>query len=113
MKDYSVIFETETKKYMPKLEKLRQGKTYKSTDEFLNDKETYQAFLNSLEINDTTSFPAADPKGGKKSFGDFAFGTIGQSNYIELYGYFMFKYQTPWYDDNLGSFLIVVETSSN
>lgn len=30
---------------------------------------------------------------------------------IELFGYFIDNYETPWYDDNIGSFLIVVETS--
>lgn len=29
---------------------------------------------------------------------------------IELFGYFMRENKTPWYDDNLGSFLILVES---
>lgn len=28
---------------------------------------------------------------------------------VELYGYFMEKSKTPWFDDNVGSFLIIVE----
>lgn len=42
----------------------------------------------------------------------FDFGLNKNTNEIELFGYFIDKYETPWYDDNIGSFLIIVETSS-
>ena len=112
-KKYDVIFEDETKTVVPKLNSLREEKVFKSTDDFLNDTNSYYDFLRKFGINDPKTFQPDSTKNGKMSFGDFAFGTTSQTDFIELYGYFMFKYQTPWYDDNLGSFLIVVETSSN
>ena len=33
--------------------------------------------------------------------------------FIELYGYYMEHYNSPWYDDNVGSFLVLVETVSD
>lgn len=47
----------------------------------------------------------------KKSYGKFEFGKgYGlDSTKIELYGYFMNNYRNAWYEDNVGSFLIVVE----
>lgn len=41
----------------------------------------------------------------------FGFGKNDKGEF-ELFGYFIDKYETPWYDDNIGSFLIVVEISS-
>lgn len=46
-----------------------------------------------------------------KTYGKFEFGKgYGlDSTRIELYGYFMNNYKNAWYEDNVGSFLIVVE----
>ncbi len=41
----------------------------------------------------------------------FGFGKNDKGEF-ELFGYFIDNYETPWYDDNIGSFLIVVEISS-
>ena len=123
--NYDVIFEDKTKEIMPALCEIRSKalKEYSKpspTKRFQDDNDSYNGFLHEFETNpadfqldntieikkDTTTIQ-------QLSFGDFAFGTTQKTDFIELYGYFMFGYQTPWYDDNLGSFLIVVESSSN
>ena len=43
----------------------------------------------------------------------FGFGTNEGTRQIELYGYFMNRYKEPWYEDNVGSFLILVETATD
>lgn len=46
----------------------------------------------------------------------YSYGSCGKDSkgmdMIELYGYFMNEYKTAWFDDNVGSFLIIVETSN-
>ena len=118
--NYKDIFEDKVKKSMSQLDTLRANRLehYKEDpkknpmDEFRKDNTSYEKFLSACGVN-TKKFKPNTTKNGGLSFGDFAFGTTSQTNFIELYGYFMFGYQTPWYDDNLGSFLIVVESSSN
>lgn len=45
-------------------------------------------------------------------YGNFEFGRNPYGE-IELYGYYMERYIAPWYEDNVGSFLIVIETTTN
>lgn len=118
--DYNVIPDEKIKSVMHSLDSLRQDhiKTHKTPEQFRNDTVAYKAFLKAFEINVPKDFLSKNTKNKntdheKVSFGDFAFGTTKQTNFIELYGYFMYEYLTPWYDDNLGSFLIVVESSTN
>lgn len=40
----------------------------------------------------------------------FMFGLNEGTDWIEIFGYCMNEYRTPWFDDNIGSFLILVET---
>lgn len=49
-------------------------------------------------------------KPGENGFGKFAFGKNKGSDNIELFGYYKNEYKTPWFEDNVGSFLIIVET---
>lgn len=118
--DYSVISDDDVKSVMPELVEIRQKhlENHKTLEQFRNDTSTYKEFLKAFEITNPETFLLDNTKDKntdheKVSFGDFAFGTTSQTDFIELYGYFMYQYQTPWYDDNLGSFLIVVESSSN
>lgn len=71
----------------------------KHTDEY------YQVFLKTIGVSNP------DALIGKTSYGSFKFGNgYGiNSDKIELYGYFMSKYKNAWYEDNVGSFLILVE----
>lgn len=64
----------------------------------------YKGFLNLFYIESL-----ATKKGSKHGPSEF-----GNNPYreIELYGYYMERYIEPWYEDNVGSFLIVVETST-
>lgn len=43
-------------------------------------------------------------------WGPCEFGSDPTGKYIELYGYYMHKYVNAWYEDNVGSFLILIET---
>ncbi|MDO4827363.1 MAG: hypothetical protein Q4B16_07420 [Bacteroidia bacterium] len=52
------------------------------------------------------------PKIDSSKYGAFEFGDNPYKQ-IELYGYYMEKYIAPWYEDNVGSFLIVIETTTN
>ena len=43
---------------------------------------------------------------------EFHFQSVqGHKDMIELYGYFINDYKNAWFDDNVGSFLIIVETT--
>ncbi len=64
----------------------------------------YKGFLNLFDIDSL-----ATKKGSKH--GPFEFGNNPYGE-IELYGYYMERYIEPWYEDNVGSFLIVVESST-
>jgi len=52
------------------------------------------------------------PKIDNSKYGAFEFGDNPYKQ-IELYGYYMERYIAPWYEDNVGSFLIVIETTTN
>lgn len=52
------------------------------------------------------------PKIDSSKYGAFEFGDNPYKQ-IELYGYYMERYVAPWYEDNVGSFLIVIETTTN
>ena len=52
------------------------------------------------------------PKIDSSKYGAFEFGDNPYKQ-IELYGYYMERYIAPWYEDNVGSFLIVIETTTN
>lgn len=47
------------------------------------------------------------------SYGPCRFGMGPHNKFIELYGYFMHHYQEAWYEDNVGSFLIIVEKEND
>lgn len=69
----------------------------------------YGRFLNLFGFNSNEDIPKKE-KDGKVLFGDFEFGMNKNTKFIELFGYCMNEYRTPWFDDNIGSFLILVET---
>jgi len=70
-----------------------------------NHTKYYKEFLKTIGVSNP------DALIGKTSYGSFKFGNgYGiNSDKIELYGYFMSKYKNAWYEDNVGSFLILVE----
>jgi hypothetical protein len=76
--------------------------------------ETYSIFLDSIGISDQWNGRpdsiAKYTKPDELKFGRFEFGLDKSEKHIELYGYFMKKYKNAWYEDNIGSFLILVET---
>ena len=111
-KDYSNRFEDKAKALLTSICQWRDQtiSKYDNPLDLLQDSEAYEAFLKQFSKSPIDKKELAD---GDLSFGDFEFGTTKGTEFIELYGYFMYEYQTPWYDDNLGSFLIVVESSSN
>lgn len=53
-------------------------------------------------------FPGLEQTDGK--FGEDLQLGLNPSKQVELYGYFMAENRYPWYDDNVGSLLIVVES---
>ncbi|MBQ4389396.1 MAG: hypothetical protein II824_05435 [Bacteroidales bacterium] len=65
---------------------------------------TYHDFLTIFGTDEK----AFQPVGGK--FGKFAFGKNRGTDEIELFGYYRNAYKTPWFEDNVGSFLIIVES---
>lgn len=71
----------------------------------------YVAFLTTFDI---TEEELNNHKEGKE-YGKFHFGNgYGINNdKIELYGYYMKSYKEAWYEDNVGSFLILVETKND
>ena len=64
---------------------------------------TYESFLLKFGT-DSSSFT-------KDKYGEFEYSNNPDKR-IELYGYFKNGYKTPWFEDNVGSFLIIVETLS-
>ena len=115
--DYNRNFEEDALRVMPTLCDLRNSMfpsnryTENSLDSLKIKDNKYKEFLEVFH-----KVPEAIERHNEKNelrFGDFEFGTTKGTQFIELYGYFMFRDKTPWYDDNLGSFLIVVESSSN
>lgn len=64
---------------------------------------TYESFLEKFGT-DSSSFT-------KDKYGEFEYSN-NPDRRIELYGYFKNGYKTPWFEDNVGSFLIIVETLS-
>lgn len=78
----------------------------------LNSKKMYQGFLECIELNEFDLKEGMNPT--DKTYGGFHFGNgYGiDKNKIELYGYFMNAYKDAWYEDNVGSFLILVETKT-
>lgn len=69
----------------------------------------YNRFLNLFGFNSNEDITKKG-KDGKTLFGVFEFGMNKDTKFIELFGYCMNEYRTPWFDDNIGSFLILVET---
>lgn len=75
-------------------------KTYK-----VDTRKAYTEFLNIFGFDSNANIPMNDGK-----FGVFKFGTNMDKPWIELFGYCMEEYREPWFEDNIGSFLIIVET---
>lgn len=66
--------------------------------------QVYQAFLKIFGFNSNDDMLI------KGKFGEFEFGENKDTDWIELFGYCMNNYKEPWFEDNVGSFLILVET---
>ena len=83
-----------------------------------NNKTLYQSFLDAMGIELNKKEIVCDTITGidtvfyKKAitYGPCKLGTDPSGKFIELYGYYMYKYKEVWYEDNVGSFLILVET---
>lgn len=90
-----------------------------NTHSYLADKKQIDSIVKELDIiyetilekMGTSREKIEKNKIGNK-YGKFCFqdGIDIESNKIELYGYFMNGYKKAWYEDNVGSFLILVET---
>lgn len=92
-----------------------------SLDRLENSLRRIDSTMNSIQENHTNKYYKVflDKIGVKNpvalicngSYGEFQFGNgYGiNSNKIELFDYFMNKYKNAWYEDNVGSFLILVE----
>ena len=80
---------------------IKQVKISKALDN------NYRQYLKNAKVNPLT-FENKDPKHHK--FGRCEFGFDNSKKHIELYGYYMYNYINAWYEDNVGSFLILVET---
>lgn len=66
----------------------------------------YTDFLKLFGFNSNADIPLND----KGKFGECGFGKNKGTQWIELFGYCMNNYKEPWFEDNVGSFLILVET---
>ena len=116
--DYNDRFESDAIKLLPDLCLWRTGHVSEYRDNpkaLLENPVVYESFVRRFgkKTDEIKKVEITEDGEKKVTFGDFEFGTTINTEFIELYGYFMYEYQTPWYDDNLGSFLIVVESSSN
>lgn len=116
--DYNDRFESDAIKLLPDLCLWRTGHVSEYRDNpkaLLDNHVLYESFVRRFgkKTDEIKKVEITEDGEKKVTFGDFEFGTTINTEFIELYGYFMYEYQTPWYDDNLGSFLIVVESSSN
>lgn len=93
---------------------LFRDKIYKDRIDFKDDS-VYYEFLKILGVNSTneqSAFYCTWKEDQVLRYTPTRFGASNQDmTIIELYGYFMSEYRTPWFDDNVGSFLIVVEKS--